>query len=147
VKLLHDLQDGALTRLFAVGAVLGPAMEKGLAEQGLTSARAEVIWRLHHRGPMTQRQLSDALRCTPRNVTGLVDALEYSGLVERLPHPTDRRAIHVTLTRQGEAAAADWTARHRELAKQLFSDVHRADLETLVATIDVVLEQLDATKP
>lgn len=145
--MLHNLQDEALTRLFAVGAVLGPAMERGLAEQGLTAARAEVVWRLHHLGPMTQRQLSDALECTPRNVTGLVDALEDSGLVERHPHPTDRRAIHVTLTEQGEAAAADWTARSRQLAKQVFSDVDRGDLETLVATIDVVLEQLDATKP
>ena len=96
---------------------------------------------------MTQRQLSDAPRCTPRNVTGLVDALEDAGLVERRPHPTDRRAIHVTLTKQGETAAADWTARSRQLAKQLFSDIHRGDLETLVSTIDVVLEHLDATEP
>jgi DNA-binding MarR family transcriptional regulator len=147
VKSLHDLQDGALTRFFAVGAVLGPAMEQGLTEQGLTSARAEVVWRLHHLGPMTQRQLSDALQCTPRNVTGLVDALEDSGLVERHPHPTDRRAIHVTLTEQGEAAAADWTSRSRQLARQLFSDVNRDDLETLITTIDLVLDQLDAPRP
>ena len=147
MKSLHDLQDGALTRLFAVGAVLGPALEKGLSQQGLTPARAEVIWRLHQHGPMTQRQLSEALRCTPRNVTGLVDALEGSGLVERRPHPTDRRAIHVTLNEQGEAAAADWTARSRELAEQLFSDVNRDDLKTLVAVIDVVLQRLDAPKP
>ena len=92
---------------------------------------------------MTQRQLSDALQCTPRNVTGLVDALEDSGLVERLPHPTDRRAIHVTLTEQGEAAGADWTSRSRQLAKEIFADVNRGDLETLVETIDVVLEQLE----
>jgi len=147
VKSLHDLQNGALTRLFAVGAVLGPAMEQGLAEQGLTTARAEVIWRLHHLGPMTQRQLSDALQCTPRNVTGLVDALEDSGLVERHPHPTDRRAVHVTLTKQGEAATADWTSRSSQLATRIFSDVTRKDLETLVATIDEILERLDAPKP
>lgn len=122
-------------------------MEQGLAEQGLTSARAEVIWRLHHLGPMTQRQLSDALDCTPRNVTGLVDALEESALVERRPHPTDRRAIHVTLTKQGEAAAADWTARSRQLAKNLFSNVDRDHIEILVTTIDSVLEKLDAPKP
>ncbi len=41
---------------------------------------------------MTQRALADALQVTPRNVTGLVDALADSGFVERAPHPTDRRA-------------------------------------------------------
>lgn len=96
---------------------------------------------------MTQRQLSDALQCTPRNVTGLVDALEESGLVERRPHPADRRAIHVTLTKQGEAATADWTARSHQLARRIFSDVHREELERLITTIDEVLERLDAPKP
>ncbi|MEN3610618.1 MarR family transcriptional regulator [Plantactinospora sp. ZYX-F-223] len=46
-------------------------------------------------------ELSQALKCTPRNVTGLVDALEAAGFVARSAHPTDRRATVVSLT-QGE---------------------------------------------
>jgi DNA-binding MarR family transcriptional regulator len=49
---------------------------------------------------MTQRQLSEALQCSPRNVTGLVDALGSDGLAERGAHPTDRRASLVALTPQ-----------------------------------------------
>ena len=41
---------------------------------------------------MTQRTLSQALRVSPRNVTGLLDALEAGGYVTRGRHPTDRRA-------------------------------------------------------
>ena len=40
---------------------------------------------------------------TARNVTGLIDALEHDGLVERLPHPSDRRATLVRLTVAGTA--------------------------------------------
>ena len=55
---------------------------------------------------MTQRTLSHALRVSPRNVTGLLDALEAGGYVTRGRHPTDRRATLGSLTDQGAAAAA-----------------------------------------
>jgi DNA-binding MarR family transcriptional regulator len=54
-------------------------LEKGLVERGLTRARAAVIWWLHERGPVTQRTLSEALRVSPRNVTGLLDAWKPAG--------------------------------------------------------------------
>ena len=142
MKLLHDMQDAAVFRLFALGTVLGSAMAKGLTERGLTTARAEVIWRLHQTGPINQRQLSEILQCTPRNVTGLVDALEEQGLVERRPHPTDRRATLLTLTRDGETAGKEWTHQTRQLADDLFADVEPADLQRLVGTLDQILEKL-----
>ena len=39
-------------------------MERGLAERGLSIARAELLWRLLRLGPRTQRELSQDLRCT-----------------------------------------------------------------------------------
>src|SRR5262245_19274072 len=67
---------------------------------GLTPAWAEVIWLLHNGGPRTQRELSQVLKCTPRNVTGRVEALQTAGFVARSAHPTDRRATIVSLTEQ-----------------------------------------------
>lgn len=144
MNLLHDMQTRAAIQLFALGTVLGQAMAEGLADQGLTTARAEVIWRLHQKGPMSQRQLSDALQCTPRNVTGLVDALEESGFVERRPHPTDRRAIHVTLTEAGEESARDWVSRAGHLATDLFSDLDAEELSGFVDNLEHVLFRLGA---
>lgn len=133
---------GALERLFDLAVVLGDLMNRRLEELGLTPARAEVLWLLHGGGPLTQRELSQTLRCTPRNVTGLVDALEAAGFVTRKPHPTDRRATLVTLTQQGHAVASAWSAEHREGAGQLFGDVAAADLVTFVAILDRVLGRL-----
>src|SRR6266511_3871294 len=82
-----------MDQLFDLAVVLGEVMNNRLAEHGLTPARAEVLWLLHRTGPRTQRELSQLLKCTPRNVTGLVDALERAGFVERTAHPSDRRAI------------------------------------------------------
>ena len=55
---------------------MSEAMERDLAERGLTRARATMITYLHRLGPMRQRELAEALRVSPRNVTGLVDGLE-----------------------------------------------------------------------
>ncbi|HKF17751.1 MAG TPA: MarR family transcriptional regulator [Candidatus Dormibacteraeota bacterium] len=132
----------ALARMFELGVRLTEAMDQGLGEQGLTRSRAEVIWRLHHMGPVTQRALSEALRCTPRNVTGLVDALEATGHVARLPHPSDRRAMLVTLTERGRATAIAWQSAHQELAVRALADLGKAQIADLIEALDQVLENL-----
>lgn len=91
---------------------------------------------------MTQRELSQGLRCTPRNVTDLVDALEAAGLVARRPHPTDRWATLVSLTKQGKAAAARMQAEYRKLAESLFAGVPGAELATFNKVIDQTLGRL-----
>lgn len=149
VKQLHNIRPSgevtagaALARLFELGVRLTEAMDQGLGKQGLTQSRAEVIWRLHHLGPVTQRALSEALRCTPRNVTGLVDALEATGYVARLPHPRDRRATLVTLTERGRATAIAWQSAHQELATRALAGLGKAKIADLIKALDHVLGNL-----
>jgi DNA-binding MarR family transcriptional regulator len=131
-----------LDQLFELAGLLGEYMERGLVDRGLTRARAEVIWRLHQDGPVTQRTLSQALQVTPRNVTGLLDALETGGFVARRPHPSDRRAVLVTLTRHGSAAAAALEADHRRFAAELFGTTSNAELSRLSRSLRQVLDGL-----
>jgi DNA-binding MarR family transcriptional regulator len=71
---------------------------------GMTFARASTVRRLVRR-PMSMRELADALGIDPPNATKVVDDLEARGLVQRRPHPTDRRAKLVEATRKGKALA------------------------------------------
>jgi DNA-binding MarR family transcriptional regulator len=147
VKSIHngassEKVGAAVEQLFELTVLLGDAMERGLAERGLTLARAELLWRLRRRGPATQRQLSEDLRCTPRNVTGLVDALETAGLVERRPHPTDRRATLVTLTHAGSQAAATMDAGYEATGRELFNDFAEDELRAFVSGMDRVLGRI-----
>jgi DNA-binding MarR family transcriptional regulator len=135
----------ALDRVFELAARLGDMMERALDERGLSTARAEVLFVLHERGPMVQRELSQALRCTPRHVTGLIDILEAQGWVARGPHPTDRRATLVSLTEQGAKAAARMHAERQEAAAALFGDIPATDLATFVAVLDQVLDRIGQT--
>jgi DNA-binding MarR family transcriptional regulator len=131
----HDAMD----RLFDLAVVLGDLMNQRLAGHGLTPARAEVVWLLHRGGPRTQRELSQALKCTPRNVTGLVDALEAAGFVARSPHPTDRRATVVSLTRQGTTLVTTWHRDRDQGTTHLLGDTSAAELTTFVTVLDRIL--------
>ena len=124
---VHDL-GGTLDRLLELVVLLNEDMTRSLAQDGLTVPRATLVWLVHHNGPSTQRTLADAMRVTPRNVTGLVDGLEATGFVTRRPHPDDRRATLVSLTERGAATLDAMAVGHRELARQLFGDLSPAQL-------------------
>lgn len=137
-----DRLRALLERVFALVSRLGDEMEREFEAQGLTRARAELLWRLAGAGPATQSALSHALQCTPRNVTGLVDTLEADDLVHREAHPTDRRATLVTLTKEGSAILDGWNHRYDDLARRLFDDVPDDDLHGFELTLDHVLDRL-----
>jgi len=73
-------------------------------EHGLTGPQWRVFRMLGEAGGdgLTPGQMSDELRVTQGNTTGIVDKLEEAGLVQRKPHPDDRRALLISLTEQGE---------------------------------------------
>jgi DNA-binding MarR family transcriptional regulator len=133
--------------MFTLAALLSHAMDQGLAAHGLTRARGQVISTLHQQGAMTQRQLSQALDCSPANVTALLDGLQAAGFVTREPHPTDRRATLATLTERGTAIASAWSAEHDMFAATLFTDLPARQLTSFVTDLNRVLTQLRKAVP
>ncbi len=73
-------------------------------------------------GPLSQSELTAALRLERSSVTRLVDRLEARGWVERARHPEDRRSVLLRLTADGERAAA----RVGEARRQRFAAVLEA---------------------
>jgi DNA-binding MarR family transcriptional regulator len=129
-------------RLFELAAVLTDVMNRRLAQDGLTPARGEVIWLLNRHGELTQRQLGDILGCTPRNVTALVDAVEHAGFVARNRHPTDRRAVLVSLTARGRNLVAGWSTDRDSGVVRLFAGTSDADIATFATVLNRVLTGL-----
>lgn len=140
-------RSAALERLWGVAALLGDGMQAGLAERGLTLARAGLIWELQRNGPVTQRTLSRMLRVTPRNVTGLVDALEADGIVARKAHPSDRRATLVSLTEKGVSLGRALRREQDGFAQRLFDGFAADDLSAFTAVLDRVLARITKAMP
>jgi DNA-binding MarR family transcriptional regulator len=72
-----------------------------LADHGLRVRHFSVLSYVCDRDGASQRQIAAYLGLDPSPVVALVDTLEAGGLVERLPHPGDRRARLVAPTPRG----------------------------------------------
>ena len=77
-----------------------------------------------------------------RNITGLVDALEAGGYVTRSPHPTDRRAIMVSLAASAEQFMHRMQREHADLTADLLGAVAPADRPALERGIDAIAARL-----
>ena len=122
--------------------VLDDDMARANAALGLTPARTHLLWELGRRGPVPQRVLAEALKVTPRAVTGLVDALVAQSLVTREAHPTDRRATLVTLTPQGETFVAQLKRDHKKLARALFASMSHREFDSFAQGLASVIDRL-----
>lgn len=133
----------ALDKVLHLSMLVAADMARFEKESGLSAARIRVLWELA-RGPATQQALARAIGVTPRNVTGLVDGLVASGHVTREPHPTDRRATHVTPTRLGARVLVDLQESHADLAEQLFGDLSARRLGTFAGVLDSTIARFAA---
>lgn len=139
-------------RLLELTLLLQQDLARSLDGVGLTPARAHLLWELDQLGPASQHVLAKALQVSPRNVTGLVDALEGHGYVQRSPHPSDRRALVVTLTDKGEQTVAQMQADRVSAERELVEGIDAAEIEQLIRGLDTVLGRLrhmveDAASP
>ncbi|MEW9551873.1 MarR family winged helix-turn-helix transcriptional regulator [Nonomuraea sp. NPDC050783] len=73
------------------------------AVQRLSFTTLSVLHTLAGRGPKRLTELAAGEQVTQPAITQMVTKLERDGLVERLPDPSDRRAVLVRLTEAGAA--------------------------------------------
>ena len=100
-----DISAAELTeRVMRVAHLIRRSAMAGLAPLDLTPAQSRALRTIYKaEQPIRMGELAATLGVVPRSATGLVDALQESGLVERSVDPANRRAVLVTLTEQGRA--------------------------------------------
>lgn len=109
--------------------------------EGLSYSGVRVLELLHGGGAAIMRDLADRLGVSPRNMTAAVDALERAGLVNRVAHPNDRRAILVELTPKGAQAAAGTEAELDRIAT-IFDALGEDEQQQLLVLLDRVVERV-----
>jgi DNA-binding MarR family transcriptional regulator len=94
--------------------------------------------------PISMGELSRALDVPLSSATRIVDWLEESGFVERLPDPIDRRVVRVSLTQEGRSIyqLAEAMARKRiEGWLERFSPDERRSLIMLLEKLVVIINE------
>ncbi len=90
-----ELADAVYTVMPMVVAHVNERLE----EHGMTNTD---LWALRSiEGPMPMKDLAHCMDFDPSYVTLVADRLEELGLIEREPHPTDRRVKNLVLTAKG----------------------------------------------
>lgn len=74
---------------------------------GVTASQAMLLNFLGEEDRILSRSLGQKLQISSATMTGILDRLEKLALVERQPHPDDRRAILICLTEQGRSCARE----------------------------------------
>ena len=103
----------AVTSLMRVQQLVIGRLDGLLKPHGLTFARYEalVLLTFSSRGSLPAREDGERLQVHPTSVTSIMRRLEAAGLVNRLPHPDDGRAVLAEITPEGrqlvERATAD----------------------------------------
>ena len=101
------------------------------AELPVNRSEASLLSAVFYEPGINQAGVASMLDMETISVVRLVDGLEQAGLVERRPHPTDRRAWTLWLTKSGKAAVAQVRAITEVVRAEALAGVSDTDRERL----------------
>jgi DNA-binding MarR family transcriptional regulator len=145
-----------LYQLFLTNQSSRRFMRAALAGTGMTGEEYALYSYLYGNGPRTLSQAARDFGLAVTTVATMLAPHFESGELERLPHPTDRRARLIALTDKGRqrmnVAIPAYTAAYQDLVRLLLA--HGGDteavfeaLERLRAAVDGVADRMEAATP
>jgi len=118
-----------VTSVFRVQQIFAAAVNEVLEPFDLTFARYEVLALLSfsRHGMLPIGKVGERLQVHATSATNAVDRLEAQGLVERRPHPSDRRAILAAITLRGREVVKAATPP----LNKVFEDIQLTDAQAV----------------
>ncbi|MET8565072.1 MarR family transcriptional regulator [Streptomyces flaveolus] len=108
---------------------------------GVTPAQSRLLRTLAHYGsPPRMADLAERLEVVPRAVTTLVDGLEASGKVRRVPDPANRRVTRIELTDEGRATLRELRGARRSAAEEMLAPLTEKERQVLGVLLDTLID-------
>ncbi len=128
----NPLANQAMRNLVRLSDVLVDAVNRRLRVHGLHLATAQALSVLEGADhPLTPNQIGQHLHLTSGTVTTVIDSLERRGLVERHPHPEDRRKVLVSITDAGRAVLDRYLPEAVAIQTAMLASLDDDELSTL----------------
>jgi DNA-binding MarR family transcriptional regulator len=115
-----------------VARLLRKRFEQNARGSGLTRSQWQVLAYLERNEGIQQGSLAELLEIEPITLGRIVDKLEAMGLVERRPHPSDRRIWLLALTARARPKLADLKRLGDRTRGEALAGVSEADRERLL---------------
>lgn len=126
----------------SIGFLLAKAYQRACAlykekfgNYDLTPQQFSLLRFLWKEDGLTQVELSNRSHVDRTTIGGLIDRLEQSGLLQRLPHPEDRRAYRICLTPAGRKLEEELTPLAGELRRAILEPL---DPDEVVALFTIL---------
>jgi DNA-binding MarR family transcriptional regulator len=130
-----------------VNRLVQQAGDRLAREHGLTMQQWELLARLTRAGePVDQGRLACGLHIAAPTLTALVDAASERGLVERQPHPEDRRRRLVLLTDEGRAQLQRTPHVGRSVGQRMLAGFTREERDQLAALLERCAGNLEGAR-
>ncbi|NOJ40451.1 MarR family transcriptional regulator [Bradyrhizobium sp. WSM 1791] len=107
------------------------AMERSLAELGVTSPQFVVLTMLRAYPGLSGAELARVAMLTPQTTGVIIRNLEREGAIRKTPHPIHGRVLQWTVTRRG-AALLDKCRRHAQVIERRLAAGLSAGAERLI---------------
>jgi DNA-binding MarR family transcriptional regulator len=117
--------------LSRMGMVATKQFAERLEELGLNTRMWGALNVLDAEGAITQHALGRCTGIDPSSMVATIDELERRGLVERRPHPTDRRAHALHITELGLATLANGRKLARDAQDELLAPLSTDERDQL----------------
>lgn len=115
------------------------ALKKGI--KCLTHTELHIIEAID-KDSVTMNELSDRLEITMGTATVAITKLAEKGFVNRARSNTDRRKVHVSLSKKGLEALNYHNNYHKMIVKSITENIPKDDLENFLNTFEKILENL-----
>jgi DNA-binding MarR family transcriptional regulator len=124
--------------LSQVGILASQRFARRIAEVGLHPPQFRVMNMIDAAEGCSQQAIAEAIGAPPSRMVAIVDELEQLGLLERRPHPTDRRVHALYLTTEGRkllSRGRKVAAEHEEELMRGFSATDRKQLAAFLRRV------------
>lgn len=123
-KIIDFAATGVLSNVYRVASLLKNQMEREvLAEHNLSFTAFIILFVLWVWGNTESNLLAERAGISKGTLTGVVKTLEKRLLCERVPHPTDRRKVTVTITPAGIATTETIFPRYNKMETELVAAI------------------------
>jgi DNA-binding MarR family transcriptional regulator len=113
------------------------ALNSYFERYGLSGGKFTVLMQLYTaKQGIPPSEFAERANVTRATITGLLDGLERDGLIQRQPHPSDRRMLTVHLTERGSELMQNILPEHFCRTKILMDTLTVSEKRNLVKLLD-----------
>jgi DNA-binding MarR family transcriptional regulator len=131
-----------LFQLSDVARSMRTYIDQCASEHDMTRAQWGALARLERQEGMTQAEMAESLEIQPISLVRLIDRLCEHDLVQRRPHPHDRRANRLYLTEKGHRVLARLTPLGREISGDVLASLSDAEVAELLRKLLMIKKNI-----